>query len=59
MSLTRSTCPDRHRCREGRRARDEGETVGAIGIAGGKDGTDEKMAEAGIEAWLKMREELV
>jgi uncharacterized protein GlcG (DUF336 family) len=36
----------------------EGETVGAIGIAGGKDGTDEKMAEAGIEAWLKVRKEL-
>lgn len=26
--------------------------VGAIGIAGGKDGTDEKMAEAAIAAWL-------
>lgn len=31
--------------------------VGAIGIAGGKDGTDEVMAEAGIEAWLKLRQE--
>jgi uncharacterized protein GlcG (DUF336 family) len=28
-----------------------GEIVGAIGIAGGKDGADEKMAEAGIAAW--------
>lgn len=36
----------------------EGETVGAIGIAGGKDGTDEVMAEAAIEAWLKVREEI-
>jgi len=27
--------------------------IGAIGIAGGKDGTDEKMAAAGIAAWRK------
>jgi uncharacterized protein GlcG (DUF336 family) len=33
------------------------EVVGAIGIAGGSHGTDEQMAAAGIEAWLKMREE--
>ena len=30
----------------------DGEIVGAIGIAGGKDGADEKMAEAAIAAWL-------
>ncbi len=36
----------------------DGETVGAIGIAGGKDGTDEVMAEAAIEEWLKLRSEL-
>lgn len=35
----------------------DNEIVGAIGIAGGKDGSDETMANAGIEAWLKMREE--
>lgn len=35
----------------------DNEIVGAIGIAGGKDGSDEKMAAAGIEAWLEMREE--
>jgi len=36
----------------------DGEIVGAIGIAGGKHGTDEKMAEAAIEAWLARREDL-
>jgi uncharacterized protein GlcG (DUF336 family) len=29
----------------------DGEIVGAIGIAGGPEGTDDKMAEAGIAAW--------
>lgn len=29
----------------------DGEIVGAIGIAGGRDGVDEKMAEAAITAW--------
>lgn len=29
----------------------DGEVVGAVGIAGGKHGADEKMAEAGIAAW--------
>ncbi|MGH9243876.1 MAG: GlcG/HbpS family heme-binding protein [Acidimicrobiales bacterium] len=33
----------------------DGEIVGAIGIAGGKDGSDEKMAEAGIAAWRVAR----
>lgn len=31
------------------------EIVGAIGIAGGKDGSDEKMAEAAIAAWQSTR----
>lgn len=35
-----------------------GEIVGAIGIAGGKHGTDEQMAEAAIAAWHKVREDL-
>jgi len=35
-----------------------GEVVGAIGIAGGKHGSDEQMAEAAIAAWLKAREDL-
>lgn len=34
------------------------EIVGAIGIAGGKHGADEKMAEAAIEAWRKARQDL-
>jgi uncharacterized protein GlcG (DUF336 family) len=36
----------------------DGEIVGAIGIAGGKQGTDEKMAEAAIAAWRKARDDL-
>lgn len=36
----------------------DGEIVGAIGIAGGKHGTDEQMAEAAIAAWLKVRKDL-
>jgi glc operon protein GlcG len=36
----------------------DGEVVGAIGIAGGKHGTDEQMAEAAIAAWLEVRKEL-
>jgi len=35
-----------------------GEVVGAIGIAGGKHGSDEQMAEAAIAAWRKAREDL-
>lgn len=36
----------------------DGEIVGAIGIAGGKDGSDEKMAEAAIAAWRGARDKL-
>lgn len=35
---------------------ENGETVGAIGIAGGKNGADEVMAEAGIAAWRAMKD---
>lgn len=36
----------------------DGKIVGAIGIAGGKHGADEKMAEAAIAAWRAARENL-
>lgn len=36
----------------------DGEIVGAIGIAGGKHGSDEEMAEAAIVAWRKARDDL-